>query len=340
MENTDAASRLSHHRKEGYHCWLSWFSVFALVWTTFLLYAGGFTTSIDAGMAFLDWPLSNGSVNPDGWLRQDDQLAEHGHRLLGVKVGICCTILLIWCYWQEPRKWVRKLSLLVFIMVLMQGLLGGLRVMLDEQNLSIDHNMYALVFRIAHGCFAQIFLCALVALVVALSSAWIREGMGWSHPLPNRLRGWGIIACILMGGQLLLGAIMRHGGFSLVIPTYPEAAPDGSWLPVAWNWQVTLQFLHTRIGPLLITLALLVFLVGYLKAENRLSKMKSTAVAGLILLAMQISLGILTVVKLLNEHAATLHVVCGAALLATTFALLFSTFHPHGCPRKTSEAVR
>ena len=62
---------------------LFWFGFGTLVWITFLLYAGGFTTSIRAGMAFLDWPLSNGSINPEGWLENEDMMAEHSHRLLG-----------------------------------------------------------------------------------------------------------------------------------------------------------------------------------------------------------------------------------------------------------------
>ena len=41
-----------------------------LAWSVLVLQAGGFTTSIQAGMAFLDWPLSNGSVNPPGWLTE------------------------------------------------------------------------------------------------------------------------------------------------------------------------------------------------------------------------------------------------------------------------------
>ncbi|MCH2613804.1 MAG: hypothetical protein MKZ70_03805, partial [Opitutales bacterium] len=67
---------------------LFWFSFGTLVWSAFLLYAGGFTTSIRAGMAFLDWPLSNGSINPEGWLENEDMMAEHSHRLLGAVMGL------------------------------------------------------------------------------------------------------------------------------------------------------------------------------------------------------------------------------------------------------------
>ena len=62
---------------------------------TLLLFAGGFTTSIKAGMAFLDWPLSNGSINPEGWLTETDKFAEHSHRLLGMQIGL---ISWAWCF--------------------------------------------------------------------------------------------------------------------------------------------------------------------------------------------------------------------------------------------------
>ena len=62
--------------------------LFALLWSILVLQAGGFTTSIHAGMAFLDWPLSNGSVNPPGWLTEIDKFAEHSHRLAATVLGL------------------------------------------------------------------------------------------------------------------------------------------------------------------------------------------------------------------------------------------------------------
>ena len=50
-----------------------------------LIFTGGHTTTSGAGMAFPDWPLSNGSLNPDGWLTNFFMLLEHGHRLTAVR---------------------------------------------------------------------------------------------------------------------------------------------------------------------------------------------------------------------------------------------------------------
>jgi cytochrome c oxidase assembly protein subunit 15 len=56
---------------------LSFFAVTAAIWVFVLVTLGAFTTTIGAGMAFLDWPLSNGSVNPEGWLTDIAMFAEH-----------------------------------------------------------------------------------------------------------------------------------------------------------------------------------------------------------------------------------------------------------------------
>ena len=45
-----------------------------------VLLIGGHTTTTGAGMAFPDWPLSRGSINPDGWWENVMERLEHGHR--------------------------------------------------------------------------------------------------------------------------------------------------------------------------------------------------------------------------------------------------------------------
>lgn len=55
--------------------------------TVLLIWWGAATTTEKAGMAFADWPLSQGSLNPDGWLKHLPYFLEHGHRLLASMVG-------------------------------------------------------------------------------------------------------------------------------------------------------------------------------------------------------------------------------------------------------------
>ena len=102
-----AMNTLTSKRTADYQPWLYASCIFALCWITALLFAGGFTTTIDAGMAFLDWPLSNGSLNPDDWIVESDMLAEHSHRLLGMIVGFLSLGILLFTWLREERSWMR-----------------------------------------------------------------------------------------------------------------------------------------------------------------------------------------------------------------------------------------
>ena len=53
-------------RNADYKPALAWFAAASALWVFGVVTLGAFTTSIHAGMAFPDWPLSNGSINPDG----------------------------------------------------------------------------------------------------------------------------------------------------------------------------------------------------------------------------------------------------------------------------------
>lgn len=310
-----------------YRPWLFRYALVMGFVTTFLLYAGGFTTSIEAGMAFLDWPLSNGSINPPGWTSERDQLAEHGHRLIGFSVGMLCLALFLWAMTWESRRWVRRLAGFILVMVVLQGLLGGLRVLLDVQNMDWDHNVVALSFAVTHGVLGQVFFCSLVGMAVILSPGWVKTGFGWQGAISPQIRVWGWLAIGALLMQLLLGAVMRHGRFSAIIPTFPAAAPDGSWLPAFVNWQTVLQFTHTRIGPILATVAIVFFATLLIRA-TRSRLIRGLSISLLVLLVLQISLGILTILKMINEHAATFHMLFGAFLMANAFALLVMAYHP------------
>src|SRR5581483_12503495 len=89
-------------------------------WAFVLVALGAFTTSINAGMIFPDWPLSNGSLNPAGWLSNLAMFAEHSHRL---SVGVLSALTIataVWLWRRESRSWLRKLGLFSVGLVLVQ----------------------------------------------------------------------------------------------------------------------------------------------------------------------------------------------------------------------------
>jgi len=81
-----------------------------------LIWVGAAVTTTGSGMAFSDWPLSNGSINPRGWLSFTPQFLEHGHRLLATTVGF---LVLAMYLWQWFKTGLSKLTPFVLILIFM-----------------------------------------------------------------------------------------------------------------------------------------------------------------------------------------------------------------------------
>ncbi|WOO40281.1 COX15/CtaA family protein [Rubellicoccus peritrichatus] len=299
------------------------FSVFAMLWVTLLLYAGAYTTSIQAGMAFLDWPLSNSSVNPDGWLTNEDMRAEHSHRLLGAKLGMLAIAMVIWTQLREARVGVRRLAITILVVIVLQGLLGGMRVLFDQLNTGWDHNIVARTFAVFHACGAQITVCMLVAMAAINSRAWIERQAGLKAPVSQNIRRWGYASVAVLFVQIILGAVMRHSGAGLAIPTFP-LTPDGSIFPAFWNFPITINWLH-RAGAVAATIVLVIFvgkILGSSITRKPLGWLGWTVCA---LLVIQIFLGAATIWTHKNPVMASNHMVVGAFLLGSTWLLTLLT---------------
>jgi len=318
-------SALTQQRTDGYKPLLFLFCIFALCWITLLLFAGGFTTSIKAGMAFLDWPLSNGSVNPDGWLTESDKMAEHSHRLLGMKIGLLSIGIFLWTYLREARDWVRTLARVLVLLVILQGVLGGARVRFDQLNIMSESNLLAQSFAVMHACGAMIVLGLLVAMTLAQSRAWIHPGAKLQSPCPASVKRWGLVATATIFLQILIGAIMRHADAGLAIAQFPMARP-GSLLPAYWNFDVGVHFAH-RVGAVLVTVVLLIFLGKVWGSKVSKRALGYGALGISLLLGLQIYLGALTIWTTKNPYVATSHHLMGAFLLASTWGLTFLAHH-------------
>ena len=135
-----------------------------------LIWVGGLVTTYDAGMAVPDWPTTYGYnlfLYPwQTWVFGPwDLFIEHGHRLLGAIVGLL-TIALAAALWaRDGRHWMRWLGLAAVAGVILQGVLGGLRVRLDARLLAQ-----------IHGCVGPAFFALAAALAVCTSRRWLGAG--------------------------------------------------------------------------------------------------------------------------------------------------------------------
>jgi len=307
------------------HPWLDRFAWLTAAATFLLLGLGGLVTSHEAGMAVPDWPTTYGYnmfLFPiHHW--QGNIFYEHTHRLLASFVGLLTGGLAVWLWLRESRSWLRRLGAVAFVAILLQGLLGGLRVTLLKDEIGILHAILAQSFFVLVTLIALFSSGKAGTFVVSLRANRISRGLYWLT-----ICGTGLIFI-----QLILGATMRHQHAGLAVPDFPLAygrvwprmdAPflerinsqrlDTEQLNPVTAFQIRLQMAHR-----LVALSILL-LVGYVawKARRELgagSLPAKFAAAWCGVIGLQAALGAATIWSNKAADVATAHVLCGALSL-------------------------
>ena len=175
--------------------------VFPLIWV------GNLVTTTDAGMAVPDWPNTYGYnlfLYPyrEWFFGPWDLFVEHGHRLLASLAGLIAIMLVVVTARKEPRLWVQRLAWGILGLVIAQGLLGGVRVVLDARWIAKTH-----------GCIGPFFFASVVAFCVVTSRWWLSSGDVIAAGNSKTLRWLPRIAMLMLlisFCQLVLGAFVRH----------------------------------------------------------------------------------------------------------------------------------
>ncbi len=182
------------------------FTLITIFFTVVLLGWGAVVTSIEAGMAVPDWPTTFDSIDPlnptPGWYKIPAVLAEHGHRVMGMIVGALTLILALWTFVADPRSWMKKVGLTALLLVIVQGVLGGLRVVWISLDLAV-----------VHACTAQLYFATLVAMALFTTPSWLQaKHVLGDNKEANSFRRIALITAALLYGQIIIGAILRHPG--------------------------------------------------------------------------------------------------------------------------------
>ena len=131
-------------------------------------------------------------------------LYEHTHRLIGSIVGVLTILLLVVIWAKDDRGWLKLLGVIALLAVIIQGVMGGLRV---------THLSRALA--IVHACFAQVFFALIASLVLFTSRGWLKVWQRIEGTSASRLRRISDITLVLIYIQFVFGAILRHTGTRL-----------------------------------------------------------------------------------------------------------------------------
>ena len=294
--------------------WLHRYALLVVCSTVLLIAAGGMVTSTGSGLAVPDWPNTYGSFMFSFPLEQmvGGIFYEHGHRLIASTVGFLTIILAVWIWRVDPRAWMRKLGFAALGAVVLQGLLGGLTVIL----------LLPAPVSIGHAGLAQLFFCTTIAIAVFTSPSWRKPDTISDDP---RLRSMALMTTVVIYLQILLGATMRHNGAGLAIPDFPLAF--GGIVPTNWNAGIAIHFAH-RLGALIVFCAILATALHVWREHGGNSRLMRPAVVLVILVLVQGTLGAFVIWSGLQPVINTAHVANGALVLGTSLVLTLRSFRP------------
>jgi cytochrome c oxidase assembly protein subunit 15 len=288
--------------------WLHRYTRLLVAATLVLIAAGGMVTSTGSGLAVPDWPTTYGqNMFSFPFAKMVGGIFyEHGHRLIASTVGLLTIGLVVFLLRVERRPWVRRLGLIALGVVALQGLLGGITVLLFLPD----------VVSISHAALAQIFFCVTVSLAVFTSPTWRQPA---APPVDDAwLRRRAVYLTALVYGQILLGATMRHTGAGLAIPDFPLAF--GQLLPPVWTTGIAIHFAHRLVAVAVTVMVLLVAAHIWSRHEDRRELVRPVWLL-IVAVAAQIALGALVVLTGKQPVINTLHVATGAVILSTSLVI-------------------
>jgi len=268
--------------------------------------------------------------------------------------GIVLLAALVWIRNEAAPRPLPQLGWAVFFIVQIQGLLGGLRVVLFKDQIGVFH-----------GTLAQIFFM-LTCLIALMTSKWWNR-IVTQHatrntqqliPSTSGFQKAVIATTALILFQLILGATMRHQHAGLSIRDFPLAygklwpATDAASIaeynahrvestninPIT-AFQVQLQMVHRIVAMLILVAVAFCAWSAWRKRSGAITKI---SLFWLGLIFCQACLGAATILTDKAADVATSHVIVGALSLATGAALsiIALRFPALGLASTESKALR
>ena len=310
--------------------WVRRLSKLLVISTLLLIFAGALVKSHEVGLSVPDWPTSYGHQMFAFPL--SDMIGgifyEHGHRMIATVVGLMTLILAFTIYYTDHRLWLKKTAFFALGLVIIQGLFGGLTVLL----------FLPTPVSVIHALLAQTFLMVTILISYGLSKERANRMLNESTDY-KVLRFPTYLVTGLVFIQLIIGALMRHTESGLAIPDFPLS---GGYIIPAFNQEMlnTIQSMQFESGLPFVTLSQIIihyfhrmgalavaFSIGWLTLkiiQSKISNEKIYRLAGFLitLIIIQITLGAFTIWSVKEPFITSIHVVNGAVILGVSTLLI------------------
>jgi cytochrome c oxidase assembly protein subunit 15 len=310
--------------------WIRRLSKLLVILTLLLIFAGALVKSHEVGLSVPDWPTSYGHQMFS--FPFSDMIGgifyEHGHRMIATIVGLMTLILAFTIYYTDHRLWLKKTAFFALGLVIIQGLFGGLTVLL----------FLPTPVSVIHALLAQTFLMVTIFISYGLSKERANRMLNESTDY-KVLRFPTYLVTGLIFIQLIIGALMRHTESGLAIPDFPlsggyiiptfnqemlntiQSMQFESGLPFVTLSQIIIHYFH-RMGALSVAIS-----IGWLTLkiiQSEISNERIYRLAGYLitLLIIQITLGAFTIWSVKEPFITSIHVVNGAVILGVSTLLI------------------
>jgi heme A synthase len=175
-------------------------AIVLLALTIITILKGALTTSTGSGMAYPDWPLSDGQLMPESSYTTLAGFLEHFHRLFATSAGLVALAIALWLHLGRlADRAARVTAWGGGCLLLVQGIVGGTGVL---------KNLPAIT-SVTHGTLAQLTLATFAWLAYQLSERHRRTPPATSAP-PGSGRRLMLFALGVLVVQTVIGALARH----------------------------------------------------------------------------------------------------------------------------------
>lgn len=283
--------------------------------TYLLILIGGLVHGTGSSLACPDWPTCYGTMMP---IMQGGVAVEHSHRLAAGTVVILTLMLaaFVTASRDPGHRPLRRVAWLAVGLVFAQALLGGITVLLRLPTLVST----------LHTATSLLFFSTVLYLAVRSRPTRQVDGSGdvaivaehVALDLRARAVTFAAVAAVVVFFQMVLGGLVRHSGAALACLDVPLCR--GSFWPSEAHPTVLVQAIH-RLGALAVACFVVLSSVAGWRASSGGRLMRALAIAGPLLVIVQVWLGLRAVTSFLDLATVEAHLAVATALLASQIGL-------------------